>query len=302
MIIEIPNKEDFDRNGLSMLNLAWDSIAAFHLDIEYSEIEEWGDEGDVKDEFWKAAQHHISVSLALAQQGIELLLKGRIAEVSPFLLLLGSPRDWPSGCAKDDVPFADFRTIEAHELIHAHDAVVSERLEDSFKTQFERLRRLRNIVFHGVDKRTRPSSVYVFRVILEAIYNLYKHKSWVHVRRDYLENTPSSVAYSAAGVEDILVQEALHLVQVLEPRETKRYLGFNKKQRKYVCYTCMMNCDNSGLQPAIANLDPNKPNSKRIYCFVCDKHYPVIRRDCKHDDCKGNVLDAEDRVCLTCSR
>lgn len=299
MIIDLPNKDDFYRNGLSMLNLAWDSIAALYFDIEYSELEDW-DDGEVKEEFWQAAQHNISIALALSQQGIELLLKGRIAEVSPFLLLAGSPRDWPAKCTEDDVPFADFRTIDAHELIRAYDTVISDQLKESFKTQFERLRRMRNIIFHGADKKARPTSVDVFRVILEALDNLYKPKSWIHIRRSYLENAPKSVVYSTDGVEIILVSEALYLIKVLTPAETKRYLGFNKKQRKYICYTCKMNCSETSISPEIAILDPNKPTSTQVYCFVCDKHYPVVRKSCDDDNCKGNVLDEEDSVCLTC--
>ena len=88
MIIEIPNKNDFDKSGLSMLNLAWDAIATLYRDLENAEIEEWDDDGEVTEEFWQAAQRPISVALALAQQGIELLLKGKIAEISPFLFLL----------------------------------------------------------------------------------------------------------------------------------------------------------------------------------------------------------------------
>lgn len=300
MIIEIPDRDDFDKAGLSMLNLAWDAIASLYHNLNNAEVEEWDDDGEVTEEYWQAAQRPISVALALAQQGIELLLKGKIAEVSPYLLLAGSPREWPTGCSEHDVPFADFRTIDAHELVRAHDAVVAEKLSPSFKNEFERLRRLRNIIFHGVAKKNRPTAEDVFKVILEATDNLIGPKSWIKIRRNYLENTPESIAYSPDYVGAAIISEIENVIRLLKPAETKRLLGFNKKQRAYICYECALNSGDADLRPIIAQLSPNSPESNQLYCLICDKHHPVIREECKEDGCPGNVIDAEDGVCLTC--
>jgi len=300
VIIDIPNENDFFESGLSMLNLAWTAVASFYIDLEYSELDEL-DEGDNAEQaYWQAAQHPISVALALAQQGIELLLKGRIAKVSPFLLLTGGPRDWPAGCNEKNTPFADFRTIEAHELVRIHDTAAFERVSESFKVQFENLRRLRNLIFHGVDKRLKFTAEDVFRTVLEAIDCLYEPRSWIRIRRNYLENSPKSVVYSYPSVELILISEALHLIRILKPSETKKYLGFDKKRRRYICHSCALECSDAGIEPKIAILDPNTADSAKLYCFICDKHYPVLREKCKEPGCRGNVLDAEGGVCLTC--
>ena len=300
MIIDIPNENDFFDSGLSMLNLAWTAVASFYIDLEYSELDQLDEVENAEQAYWQAAQRPISVALALAQQGIELLLKGRIAKVSPFLLLTGGPRDWPAGCNEKNTPFADFRTIEAHELVRIHDTVTSERVSESFKVQFENLRRLRNMIFHGVDKRLRLTGEDVFRTVLEAIDCLYEPRTWIRIRRNYLENSPKSVVYSYPSVELILISEALHLIRILKPSETRKYLGFDKKRRRYICYSCALECSDAGIEPKMAVLDPNTSDSDKLYCFICDKHHPVLREKCKEPSCPGNVLDAEDRVCLTC--
>lgn len=300
MIIEIPNKIDFEKSGLSMLNLAWDAITTLYRDLKNAEVEEWDEDGEVTEEFWQSAQHPISIALALAQQGIELLLKGKIAEISPFLLLVGNPKEWPTRCTAKDIPFADFRTIDAYELIRAHDTVLKEKLSESFKNNFEDLRRLRNVIFHCVDKKSRPTAEYVFRVILEASVNLQGPKKWIKTRRLYLENTPESVAYSTDYVEATLISEVENLLKLLKPAEAKRLLGFDKKQRAYICYQCALNSKDEGLLPKYAQLDPNTPDSNQLYCLVCDEYYEVIRKDCNKEGCPGNVLDAEDGLCLTC--
>jgi hypothetical protein len=173
VIVDIPNEDDFFESGLSMLNLAWTAAASLYIDLEYSEVNELNESENAEQAYWQAAQHQISVALALSQQGIELLLKGRIVKVSPFLLLTGGPRDWPAGCNEKNTPFADFRTIEAHELVRIHDAVALERVSESFKHQFENLRRFRNLIFHSVDKRLKLTAEDVFRTIIEAVHCLY---------------------------------------------------------------------------------------------------------------------------------
>ena len=300
MIIDIPNETDFFESGLSMLNLAWTAVASFYIDLEYSELDGLDEEENAELAYWQAAQHPISVALALAQQGIELLLKGRIAKVSPFLLLTGGPRDWLAGCNEKNTPFADFRTIEAHEPVRIHDSVAFERVSESFKIQFENLRRFRNLIIHGVDKRLKFTAEDVFRTVLEAVDCLYEPRSWIRIRRNYLENSPKSVVYSYPSVELILISEALHLIRILKPSETKKYLGFDKKRRRYICYSCALECSDAGIKPKIAVLDSNTADSDKLYCFICDKHSPVLREKCKTTGCPGNVLEAEDGVCLTC--
>src|SRR5947208_1683386 len=118
MITEIPTAEEFEAIGMQMLNGAWDTGASLLVDLD--EAEEFNPYlEEVKEDYWNAARTQLSTGLASAQQGNEFLLKGRIAKVTPFLLI-GSPRDWPGGCATKPVPFANFRTIDAQDLVKVH--------------------------------------------------------------------------------------------------------------------------------------------------------------------------------------
>lgn len=297
MLTDVPQPSDFDQAGLSMLNLGWNAVSTLHRDLENAEVEEWDDDGSVTEEYWDAAKQPIAVALALVQQGIELLLKAKVAEVSPFLLLAGSPREWPSGCDRSDTPFADFRSIESHELLRAHDAVAKRRLGDRFKQEFERLRRLRNVILHGIDKRLRPSAGDVFRTVLEAAEELLEPKGWLRHRRHYLETSPQAVAYGGE-VELVFVPEVLTLIELLKPAEAKKYLGFNKKARAYICPVCARDCSDAGLLPHTAQLRPNSSDSTKLYCIACETSLMVRRQPCQKSDCKGNVI--EEGVCLTC--
>lgn len=298
MITDVPTGDDFQQSGVAFLNLAWDNAIELIFILNnsgMSDLDYWGDE---QRDFWKAAQKPLATSLALAQQGIELLLKGRIAAISPFLLVSGSPRDWPRGCDKNDVPFADFRTIDAQDLVRAHDTVASQRLPDDFKTRFNRLRSLRNSIFHSVDKRLELTAADVLFVIMEASDILVGKHQWLALRRQHLESNHNAAVFSDDYSVPQMAGELMAIVDICAPADLFRLIGFNKRQRRYLCLSCSRATDTL---MTLAHLRPNTPQSTNLVCFACGQVTAVVRRGCTVANCKGNVIDAEDDVCCTCN-
>lgn len=151
MIIDIPSAEDYRRSALNQLNLACD--IGFELTRHLRGLDDlWsGDSAmEIAPEYWKAAQPVLANGLTLVQQAQEFALKGRIAAVSPFLLISSDARDWPAHSDKKDVPFSAFRTTDAADLLRVHDTVApaSERLPLSFRGFFDEVRRQRNVIMH----------------------------------------------------------------------------------------------------------------------------------------------------------
>src|SRR5262245_39444063 len=207
MILDVPTKADFDNNGIAFLNLAWQSVVGVSLGLPDQPVEVLGADAtedhlhaaaeesrqwaEAVEEYWRAAQQELATAVALAQQGTEFLLKGKIAEVSPFLLISGDPGDWPSGCDRNDIRFADFKTNEAQDLIRCHDTVCNPRLTDQFKNRFEQLRRMRNSVMHTVDRRLSFTTQDGLLAILEMVEALIGGNTWLMLRRQYLEKQPN---------------------------------------------------------------------------------------------------------------
>jgi hypothetical protein len=300
MISDIPAPSDFGSVGIHMLNLAWDTAASLLCDIDeagYFEI----DTDEVKDAFWLAARVQLSTALAIAQQGSEFLLKGKIAHVSPYLLLGAQPRDWPSGCASKTVPFSDFRTIDAQDLIKVHNTTCSPTLSQEFSEKFEDLRRKRNAVLHSIDKNL---SVHVYDLILAVLFineSLGTEKNWAKVRHEHLKNSPLSQMHSEDYADHRLVWEFSIIRDLLKPADLKKYFKFDSKSRSYICPNCAYSlARDAGHQPKTAMLKPNTPDSEVIWCFVCDEKQEVDRDDCDNGDCKGNVISLEHGRCLTC--
>ena len=211
MILDIPSSDDFMQSGIDFLNIAWVKIIKLLLDLEenkkllesekYNEEDE-EDELTIKllaysrmvaectdevifdqididtDQYWKKAQRILATSLSLIQQGTEFILKGYIAQVSPFLLLSRDSSNWTSKSQIEDISFSEFKTIDAHDLIKVYNAVafrrlsenntiISHRLPEEFKQRFEKLRNQRNKVMHSVDKNLKLTSKDLLVEILE---------------------------------------------------------------------------------------------------------------------------------------
>ncbi len=299
MITDIPTADEFMQTGLSLLDFAWDTVATLLTDLDDSEF--FGvDVPEVSDAFWQASKQRLTTSLAVAQQGVEFALKGRIAAVSPFLLVAGSPKGWPSGCQKRDTNFADFHTIDSQDLIKVHDTVATTRLSDIFISKFENLRRIRNAIMHTVDKRVNIHVIDVVSAILSMYKQLFPTISWVQVRREFLERSPLSELYSSDFVEPRVIWEFSLIVELLSPEHVKEFFGFNKRQRRYICPNCNHQSGDNERKPKTAILKPNTLGSTTIHCFVCDTEIKVERADCPDPDCRGNVLSVEYGVCTTC--
>lgn len=299
MIIDIPTDNDFQHAGIEFINLAMDQVFSLYDNIENSELEEWGDSDEIAS-YWKSAQRTLSNALTLVQQGIEFLLKGRIVNVSPFLLISGEPREWPRGCDGRDVPYSEFRTIDAQDLVRLHDTVSQIRLSQSFKTYYDELRRRRNTIMHTVDQSLEIDIKAIIFYSLEAIHELIAPSQWISLRRNYLEESPTSKAFSTDYADNKIVVESLKMIDLLKTSDLIKYFSFNKKQRRYICPTCSTVDQVGILRPHTALLSPNTPISTTVYCFVCGQTYDVIRERCSEPGCRGNVLMTEDRTCMTC--
>ncbi len=300
MIKDIPKSDDFQHSGLAYLNLAWQTAIDLAISLDESDCDEWDSEGIVPNEYWEAAQRPLATAISLLQQGVEFLIKARIAEVSPYLLIDGSPRDWPRRCDQADTVFASFKTLDAQHLIRAHDTICTPRLPSNFISTYEDLRTRRNTIMHTVDPSLRLSATEVLLNVLEVSDTFIGKQLWTSRRANAIRQQPNSFAYWGDSSQAILARECLYLIDVLKPAHLRRFFGFNPKQRRYYCYNCQMAASDWDLDVTTAQLKPNKPESTSVYCFVCRKQSNVVREICSHSDCRGNVLDAEDRICLTC--
>ncbi len=316
MIIEIPTKSEFSVTGLSLLGISWDTVANLLRELDdykdYHGVEsnsmpaplplslQYDDFPEVSDAFWEASRQHLATALVIAHQGVELILKSRIMEISPFLLLSGPPKNWPKGCDNKNTSFAEFHTIEAHDLVRVHDTVVENRLSDGFVQEFNDLRLKRNAIMHTVDRRINLHAKEVIENILSVYKHLFPSGSWVKERRTFLDRSPLAELYSPDYVEPLIIWEFSLIANLLGPKQMKAFFDVDMQQRQYICPVCYRNSGDSEIQSRTAILKPNTAESENLYCFVCDENISIEREKCPHNGCQGNVLSRDYSICTTC--
>lgn len=300
MVIDLPTPDEFQTAAVNLLYLAWET--ALTTIVDFDEASWFGHEPDQPEteDYWKAVQPALANSFSLIQQAMEMSLKGRIAAVSPFLLLTRDPRDWPKGVDKKDVTFSEFRTVDASDLVKVHNAVASERLTEEFQTFWDDVRKERNAIIHSVSKKSyEPHRV--ISTVLQTAQFLFSEKTWAEHR--FAMDEQGKFAALGVGVDDtynVVMRDIDAAVRHLTSSQAKSLLGFDKKRRAYVCPNCWgrANRDWQDEWPKLAQLASKSPKETKLLCVVCSEATEVERSDCNQVDCKGNVI-AED-MCLTC--
>jgi hypothetical protein len=302
--VNLPTPEDFYTSGKELLNFAWDSTAT--LLIEVDQAEEYVDESDlaeVSEQYWAASKRTLTTALTVIQQAVELVIKGRIAEVSPYLLISDGPSRWPSPYEGKPVDFERFRTIDAQDLLRVHDTFAPAHFDPEFVNNFRRLREIRNVVMHSAGKNV---TVQVAEVVDSALFmhkTLFPHERWFPVRREFLRTAPSSALGAGEYATNNACWEASIVKKLLQPAQVRAYLGVEKKQRAYYCPACLDDANSEvGLNHKLAVLRPDSRDGCDLYCPVCDDIFHAERPARGADNCEATLYSSSAGRCLVCGR
>lgn len=298
-MIDIPTANDFFKSGEELLDFSWDVIAKLLTDID--EAEYYGvDPEEISDGYWTAAKRRLTTALSITQQGVEFVLKGKIAEISPFLLIADPPSKWPSPYDGSNISFSDFRTIDAQDLIRVIDTFSENPMPSKFVEQFNQLREKRNRIMHSVDKQLTVNVTEVIDSLLFMHKTLFPKENWPSLRLSFLEGAPDSELGAYEYSTNRVCWEISLVLKLLNPSKVKEYFGIDKKQRKYFCPKCISEANKDvDFEYKLAVLKPKGPTSNKLYCPVCNITYLVFREPCANKDCPGNVI-SEEGDCLTC--
>ena len=307
MILEIPTSEEFYASGKELLDFAWNTVVELLIDLDG--LEDGGvsphEVEEISDAYWKSAKRYLTTALSITQQGVEFILKGKIIDVSPFILIAGDPGKWPSpekGC--NNLKYSQFRMIDAQDLIKVHNTVSNIPLSEDFRTYFDNLRKKRNSIMHSIDKNLDIPILEVIDSILSMHKSLFPNETWGQVRYDFLINSPGNYLNNEVAGDSFVsarVSHELSLVfKLLKPAKIKEYFDVDSSQRSYFCPRCYSDSISESNPCRLAILTPKGADSVNIYCPVCDSNYEVIREKCRSSDCPGNVISREYVICLTC--
>lgn len=301
MIVDLPTPSEFHAAGLNQIHLAWKIVMQAVHDYDNATYYKLADETpeESADEYWRRSQPALANAFSLIQQGMELALKGRIAAVSPFLLV-GDPKEWPSRAATEAVSFGEFHTLDAASLVKVHNAVSVNPLDDAFAEFWTRVRTDRNKIMHSpAPGHFDPPRV--VRTVLEAIHALFSGEPWPQqlLRMEY-ESKFAALGYSDDALNNVM-REIADALSYLSPNEALKFFKFDKHRRAYVCPHCHYgaNRDWQDDWPHLAQFTEKRVGATDLHCILCERTTKVERIGCDVEDCPGDVI--AEGICLTCT-
>ena len=257
------------------------------------------------------SQVSLGNALSLVQQAAELALKGRIAAVSPFLLIVRDPRDLPRDSGKRDVAFSEFRSVDAVDLVRVHDTVKPgpERLPHAYVSIWEDLRKQRNNVMHTVRPgRADITPEAVMEVVLWINHFLLPSAPWTRRRlAAFFDSGVEDVRPFHAGLSDYqypiswVMYEMAVALEVVPASALKKALGYDHAVRHYLCPWCTTTADSemflnlAGGTPQLAAMTTDGAMAS-VSCIVCEAVYPVMDRACPREGCGGDLSSAFEGV------
>lgn len=278
MITDIPTPQEFERSSLNFMHLAW-SIASSLLDeLDCADLPSWDDDGSAGSAYLTEAQPELGNALALVLQAQEMSLKGRIAAISPYLIIARDPRDWPKRCETNDVSFAEFRSADAADLIRIHDTVSPARMPREFADLFHTIRRRRNALVHTVSTRDRVQPQEVFRYVLQTVHHLHRGMHWPTERIRYLSSSPFSVIQSHDFSYGAVLTEMRLCIETMDRKDALELLGFDKDAPAFSCPNCYELKGETEEFPPMAQLEGDFKTTTSIRCFFCRSISEVVRR------------------------
>ncbi|GFM34261.1 hypothetical protein [Desulfovibrio subterraneus] len=295
MIDNIPTAQDFHDSGKELLAYAWDIVASLLMDLKEVYPPDFEDE---EREYWEASKRHLNTAVSIMQQGTEFLLKGEIANVSPYILIAGNPSSWPTPYSDAKLHFNEFRTIDSQDLIKVHDTVCEREMPKDFTSNYNNLRIIRNVIMHSVKKDITLTAIDIIETVLYIHNTFLKNESWLQLRLDYLSRKPNHLLGGNDYDIDIMCIETELIIDLLPPSVVKKYFNIVKSRRAYLCPKCYNDAKKDfDFESKLARLTSRSKDCTTIYCPVCDETHNVIREKCS--SCPGNVL-SDEGICLTC--
>ena len=302
MIHNVPTAEDLETISLRLYFNAWASVAS--IVAEFNDViglpEEW-------DTYAEAAQNDLQGIYTLALQSQEIGIKSLIARVSPYLLLKRYDAR-PMVPATNDFDFSDFPTIEAGELVRAHNMFCSVALSQGFADDFERLRRGRNKIAHlGVfHEKLDPHDL--IDLLFKHYAALYPARRWLPDRLTFVSSDrwagfDSGSDWSPRGA---VLTELWDIQADLTPEQLEIIFGRPSDEQRYVCPSCAQVLEKHtwgsepyGADTPTAFLD----SAEKLNCALCSETFALRKHRCNDEDCAGRHLAGapeHDERCIAC--
>lgn len=309
MLVDVPDKNDFQIAAENLINSAWDSLTKLlenHVvleDIETNKLD--------KERYWLYAKPQLTSATAMVQHAVEFYLKAKILSISPYLLISSEPRMLPKRSGSKDISFTEFRTLDAQDLLKVHNTFSSEKLGGEFRQWFHDMRLMRNKIMHTVDKQLSIEPAELAMSILQGHEYLVGKNCWIGSRTSFLNRSPEhGVKIGTTEEHDAYIHLAIHqeislVINKLSPSNAKQFFEYDKNSPSETCTNCYEKFSRSEFfdcnwtDPFIKTLQKKNSACEEMECIVCGYTAGSSKVEC--EKCGNFGVDTSTRKCLWCA-
>lgn len=305
MVNNQPKPKRLFESGKELLNLSWERTIDMFLSLNQAEELNGKIPKSRKNSFWKHARRELLTAYTLVLQGAELLIKGKIAEVSPLLLI--DKLSERVSHKKTEYDFGEFCTIEESKLIEVCNCLTNFNIDSTFKDWFpEKIKKRNKIIHLEILEYKTPDEIEklaldILKDILFINKVLFPDEYWLAIRENFLKNSIWSDLYDDPDVKTRvqLCKEYDILEKKFQPAEMKKFFDIDAKSRAYYCPNCIEDCGEHEINGmTFARMLTKGANATILRCPVCNQTIDVDRYPCANKGCKGSVHFYGQ--CLTC--
>lgn len=314
MIVNLPTVDGLTTMALKLYFRAWTNARDTLIQFERhypksgffgSPTSQWNDE---RAYFLESIQDDLQANLALLQQCNELALKARIAEVSPYLLLVKS--DVPFSNAAKNVDFAMLRTLDAVDLPPAVNTLTMKPLTDAYIEIYGKLRVLRNQYAHLGVAGIILDPLKMLGDIIDQYLSLWPDRAWLKDQVD-MASTGQGAFYDDKNWsprQEVMLSFSYDRV-IIANASFKKLFRVTKAAVDYACHRCLDDwaISRNGPRATGAKTAYYRRSDKVIHCLMCGGDFAVGSGSCPTEDCSSKFIAAANAefgsgACFKCGR
>lgn len=314
MIVNLPTVDGLTSMALKLYFRAWANVrdTLIQFDRHYPDSgffgtpdKKWDDE---REYFLEAIQEDLQANLALLQQCNELALKARIAEISPYLLLVKSDISF-SNAAKD-IDFAMLKTLDAVELPPAVNTLTLKPLSAAYIENYGKLRVLRNQYTHLGVAGIILDPLKMLGDMVEQYLALWPERAWLEDQVD-MASTGQGAFYDDKNwsPRQAVMYAFPYDRVIISNGQFKKLFGVTKAAVDYACHKCLDDwaISRHGPYASEANTAYYRSSGKVVHCLMCGGDFQVGVGPCSRPAC-GSKFVAPDQAdfgaggCFRCGR
>jgi len=293
VIVNIPTAENLNMLALRLHFGAWSDLLSMKTQFEDvfpgDSANDWSTE---RAEYFTYCQPELQSICTMIQQSNELALKGRICQVSPFLLLLNS--NPPFSTVPNEIDFATLRTLDAVDLPAAVNSLCPLKLSDKVVQTYNQVRSTRNQIAHlgTTDRQFLPDDL--LHLLVAQYRELWPSRAWLQDRVEFAAQTRTAFFHDGryTSAHMIAMEELGSTFEVLTKSEFKGLFGRDKSKRRYKCHDCIYQASTKYFDPSDGACKTAflEPTGDSLWCAMCGKVMGVLRAKCPHGGCEGDVI------------